>query len=134
MEEVSLHCLSGHVGGQGWGAAGLAEMLNGTERVACATARHAGCRTTSIDSPPHSPIAPHVMTSEELYQAALAAADASEPTYCYCKRISFGEMIACEHPECLIEWFHFECVGLTAENRPKGKWYCKECRKLMGKK
>ncbi|RMZ52384.1 hypothetical protein APUTEX25_000659 [Auxenochlorella protothecoides] len=78
--------------------------------------------------------APHVMTSEELYQAALAAADASEPTYCYCKRISFGEMIACEHPECLIEWFHFECVGLTAENRPKGKWYCKECRKLMGKK
>ncbi|KAL6786106.1 hypothetical protein ACKKBG_A01425 [Auxenochlorella protothecoides x Auxenochlorella symbiontica] len=77
---------------------------------------------------------PHVMTSEELYQAALAAADASEPTYCYCKRISFGEMIACEHPECLIEWFHFECVGLTAENRPKGKWYCKECRKLMGKK
>lgn len=73
-------------------------------------------------------------TSEELYQAALAAADASEPTYCYCKRISFGEMIACEHPDCPIEWFHFECVGLTPETRPKGKWYCKECRKLLGKK
>lgn len=73
-------------------------------------------------------------TSEELYRAALAAADASEPTYCYCHRISFGEMIACEHPECPTEWFHFECVGLTADNRPKGKWYCKDCRKLLGKK
>lgn len=76
----------------------------------------------------------HQPTSEELYQAALAVADATEPTYCYCNRISFGEMIACEHPECPIEWFHFECVGLTPENRPKGKWYCKECRKLLGKK
>lgn len=72
-------------------------------------------------------------TSEELYQAALAVADPTEPTYCYCKRISFGEMIACEHPECPIEWFHFECVGLTPENRPKGKWYCEECRQLLEK-
>ena len=59
-------------------------------------------------------------TSEE-YQAAVAAADRIEPTYCYCKRISFGHMIACEHPECPVEWFHFECVGLTPENRPKGE-------------
>jgi len=76
----------------------------------------------------------HVPTSEELYKAALAVADDTEPTYCYCKRISFGEMIACENDECPIEWFHFECVGLTPENRPKGKWYCDECKKLLGKK
>ena len=69
-----------------------------------------------------APIEPvHVPTSEELYQAALAVADATEPTYCYCNRISFGEMIACDNVECPIEWFHFECVGLTPENRPKGK-------------
>ena len=24
-------------------------------------------------------------------------------------------MIACENPECAIEWFHFACVGLKAE-------------------
>lgn len=78
--------------------------------------------------------APPPLTSEELYRAALAAADASEPTYCTCKRISFGEMIACDNPECAVEWFHFECVGLTPETRPKGKWYCKDCRKLLGKK
>jgi Inhibitor of growth proteins N-terminal histone-binding len=76
----------------------------------------------------------HVPTSEELYQAALAVADATEPTYCYCNRISFGEMIACDNVECPIEWFHFECVGLTPENRPKGKMFFSDflkrhCRK-----
>ena len=24
-------------------------------------------------------------------------------------------MVACENPDCLIEWFHFECVGLKTE-------------------
>ena len=27
--------------------------------------------------------------------------------------------------QCKVEWFHFECVGLTAP--PKGKWMCAEC-------
>ena len=31
-------------------------------------------------------------------QAAVALADPSEPKYCHCQRISFGEMIACENP------------------------------------
>jgi hypothetical protein len=34
-------------------------------------------------------------------------------------------MVACDNPECPIEWFHFACVGLTEQ--PKGKWYCPEC-------
>lgn len=96
-------------------------------------------------------------------QQALAMADPSEPKYCHCQRISFGEMIACENPggwaaagvdaagalngeqmtdpaaalakpstmphcctfpgaDCPYEWFHFGCVGLTEENRPKGGW------------
>lgn len=53
--------------------------------------------------------------------------DPNEPTYCICKRVSFGEMVGCDNPECKVEWFHFECVGLT--NPPKGKWLCPECRK-----
>lgn len=31
------------------------------------------------------------------------------------RRISFGSMVACENPDCAIEWFHFECVGLKTE-------------------
>ena len=29
-----------------------------------------------------------------------------EPVYCYCQRISFGDMIACDNENCNIEWFH----------------------------
>eukprot|EP00899_Mesostigma_viride_P012083 jgi/Mesvir1/20876/Mv07955-RA.2 len=57
--------------------------------------------------------------------------DPNEPTYCYCNRVYFGEMIACDNPDCIIEWFHFECVGLTTEQRPKGKWYCPDCTARM---
>lgn len=56
----------------------------------------------------------------------------SEPVYCFCKRVSFGQMVACDNPDCPREWFHFECVGLT--QAPKGKWYCPDCANLMRKK
>jgi len=46
--------------------------------------------------------------------------DPHEPTYCICNRVSFGEMVGCDNPDCKIEWFHFECVGLS--HNPKGKW------------
>ena len=52
----------------------------------------------------------------------------SEPVYCYCHKPEDGTMIACDNPDCSIEWFHFECLGLTEV--PKGKWYCPDCRKL----
>lgn len=38
--------------------------------------------------------------------------DPDEPTYCYCNRVSFGEMVGCDGGECKREWFHLECVGL----------------------
>lgn len=38
-------------------------------------------------------------------------------TCTFCRRISFGSMVACENPDCPIEWFHFECVGLKIEVR-----------------
>ncbi|NP_001090490.1 inhibitor of growth family member 2 S homeolog [Xenopus laevis] len=54
------------------------------------------------------------------------AIDPNEPTYCLCNQVSFGEMIGCDNDECTIEWFHFSCVGLTY--KPKGKWFCPDCR------
>lgn len=52
--------------------------------------------------------------------------DPDEPTYCLCDQVSYGEMIGCDNEECPIEWFHFNCVGLTT--KPKGKWFCPKCR------
>ncbi|GKV23255.1 hypothetical protein SLEP1_g33006 [Rubroshorea leprosula] len=77
-----------------------------------------------------------VAAATEVAAAAAAAAnstgmeldlpvDPNEPTYCFCNQVSFGEMVACDNPDCKIEWFHFGCVGL--KEQPKGKWYCSDC-------
>ncbi|KAF1797893.1 hypothetical protein FB192DRAFT_1396731 [Mucor lusitanicus] len=52
--------------------------------------------------------------------------DSNEPTYCYCKQVSFGDMIACDGDNCEREWFHYNCVGLVEP--PAGKWFCEECK------
>jgi len=57
--------------------------------------------------------------------------DPNEPTYCICNRVSFGEMVGCDNSDCKVEWFHFECVGLT--HPPKGKWYCPDCNAIKKK-
>jgi hypothetical protein len=44
--------------------------------------------------------------------------DPNEPVYCVCRKVSYGNMVACENPDCSIEWFHFSCVNLTSEVRP----------------
>lgn len=82
----------------------------------------------SVTAVPAPSVPEESKSPEVLYKEALAVADANEPKYCYCKRISFGEMIACENDDCPIEWFHFGCVGLTPENRPKGQWFCPDCK------
>ena len=57
---------------------------------------------------------------------------ASEETYCVCKRVSFGQMIACDDPKCQYSWFHMGCVGLTSV--PSGKWICPSCQERRRKK
>lgn len=52
-----------------------------------------------------------------------------ETKYCICRQISYGEMVACDNKECEIEWFHYDCVGVTQP--PKGKWYCPDCTRKM---
>lgn len=52
-----------------------------------------------------------------------------ETKYCTCRQVSYGEMVACDNNECEIEWFHYDCVGITQP--PKGKWYCPDCSKKM---
>lgn len=47
-------------------------------------------------------------------QQALAMADPSEPKYCHCQRISFGEMIACENQG---RWAGLGAAGAGAAGR-----------------
>ncbi|KAF8964091.1 hypothetical protein BDZ97DRAFT_1660868 [Flammula alnicola] len=59
-------------------------------------------------------------------QGEESAVQPNEELYCYCNRVSFGQMIACDNESCEREWFHLGCVGLT--EIPEGEWYCEDCR------
>jgi len=48
--------------------------------------------------------------------------------YCYCQKVSYGDMVACDNAECKGQWFHWNCAGLTTE--PLGEWLCRDCAKL----
>ena len=50
--------------------------------------------------------------------------------YCQCPHDEVSEMIGCDAPDCRLEWFHFECVGILIP--PEGKWFCPECTKRYG--
>ncbi|WPH01273.1 Hypothetical protein R9X50_00411100 [Acrodontium crateriforme] len=50
--------------------------------------------------------------------------------YCYCQKVSFGDMVGCDNDNCDFQWFHWGCVGLKSEPDPSGEWLCPTCRKL----
>ncbi len=63
---------------------------------------------------------------EEKSVTSKSSRSSNSSLFCICKRRSFGQMIGCDNEKCEIEWFHFECVRL--KSKPKGKWYCPNCR------
>ncbi|ANB14939.1 histone acetyltransferase YNG2 [Sugiyamaella lignohabitans] len=56
-----------------------------------------------------------------------AVREEEEVLYCTCQQVSFGNMVACDNPDCQYEWFHYDCVGL--KEPPSGTWYCPTCTK-----
>lgn len=64
--------------------------------------------------------------------------DDAHKSWCFCGEASYGDMVCCDNEhvslanpqnniylQCTIQWFHYECIGMTAT--PKGKWYCPRC-------
>jgi inhibitor of growth protein 3 len=39
--------------------------------------------------------------------------------------------VGCDSDDCPIEWFHYECMGLS--EAPKGEWFCPACRPELWK-
>ncbi|XP_055309110.1 inhibitor of growth protein 4-like [Sitodiplosis mosellana] len=50
--------------------------------------------------------------------------------WCICRRSSFGNMIFCDNPTCLIKWFHMDCLGM-GNTIPSGQWFCQNCALLQ---
>jgi hypothetical protein len=72
---------------------------------------------------------------ERTERAAAAVGPPLLPTklycYCQCPHDDVSEMIGCDAPDCLLEWFHFECVGILVP--PEGKWFCPQCSQRYGR-
>ncbi|KAJ7103161.1 hypothetical protein B0H15DRAFT_767414 [Mycena belliarum] len=58
--------------------------------------------------------------------------DGDDKPYCFCQRVSFGQMIACDDANCQWEWFHIACIGLTTP--PDGRWFCDTCKSKRAKR
>ena len=42
----------------------------------------------------------------------------SAKTYCYCQGPEYGDMVGCDNPSCLHEWFHLSCLKLVVNPSP----------------
>lgn len=48
-----------------------------------------------------------------------------EQVYCFCQKLSYGEMVGCDNEDCRYQWFHLSCVNLKPPL--PDQWYCPEC-------
>ncbi|CAL8081679.1 unnamed protein product [Orchesella dallaii] len=56
-------------------------------------------------------------------KAKKATEDEDNKPYCHCRQpYSDRPMIGCDFPNCPIEWYHMECVGISKP--PEGQWTC----------
>ncbi|KAI0650469.1 hypothetical protein C8Q79DRAFT_901818 [Trametes meyenii] len=68
---------------------------------------------------------------EDLDEAGEDNGDAEDQElYCYCQKLSYGEMIACDNDACRYQWFHLSCVSLKPP-LPE-VWYCSDCSVKLG--
>jgi hypothetical protein len=71
--------------------------------------------------------------AEDSFEQQMSAlqVDPTEPVYCTCRRVSYGQMIACENPDCEVEWYHFHCVGIKSEVRLNTKTSTTVCFTIL---
>ena len=69
---------------------------------------------------------------DDVIESVVQQAYSDQQLWCLCQQPSHGEMIACDGPECLIEWFHFSCVKV--ESAPEGDWFCSQCKPKSSKR
>jgi len=94
------------------------QSMTSGRRTSSLKASYAAVNSTPGKNPPIASSTPdqHVFTGN---------------VYCKCRGTKHDpNMIGCDNPNCKIEWFHYECVGITTP--PDGEWYCDDCRASKG--
>ncbi|EMD40515.1 hypothetical protein CERSUDRAFT_80181 [Gelatoporia subvermispora B] len=68
---------------------------------------------------------------EDLDEGMEEGGDAEDKElYCFCQKLSYGEMIACDSSDCRYQWFHLPCVNLKPPL--PDSWFCSECAGKRG--
>ena len=57
------------------------------------------------------------------------ADDEDDGSWCLCKEMHGGDMIACDNAACPVGWYHLKCLKL--KKMPTGKWLCLKCHAAM---
>ncbi|KAJ8727568.1 hypothetical protein PYW07_001687 [Mythimna separata] len=75
----------------------------------------------------------YVVLHEEDLPSEDCPTNAEKADYCYCRKfVADAQMIGCDGPYCMRQWYHFSCVGITTP--PEGKWLCPNCEEAQKKK
>ena len=79
------------------------------------------CSTTSSKSLPSQSTLSVIVPSHKRSVSNFS----SEKTWCYCGQDElYDKMIACEHPDCEIEWFHYSCGMYSSLPSVAHLWCC----------
>ncbi|KAF9535736.1 hypothetical protein CPB83DRAFT_30269 [Crepidotus variabilis] len=123
--DVQANGLSHIAGSQDWNSIPRAQQLEGPGMPVA--------RSASIHSTAASVAVVNGVANVDSTDAGDADGDGDDRTYCFCDKVSYGEMIACDDENCEREWFHLGCIGLASP--PQGSWFCDACKtKKTGKK
>ena len=76
----------------------------------------------------HSTTAKNTNTTGDVDEEEDYEEENDDQLYCYCQKVSFGDMVGCDNDDCKYQWFHWSCVGLKSE--PEGEWLCPTCREM----
>ncbi|MCJ1283755.1 retrotransposon-like protein 1 [Xylographa opegraphella] len=84
-------------------------------------------RTDSMTTGVRNKPAPKIKASERAATVEASPEAPYQSCTCGAPDAAVDGMIACEGTHELSSWFHYECVGLTADTLPAGRWFCTEC-------
>jgi hypothetical protein len=72
---------------------------------------------TSLSTSSSSSSAEVVDQGPDAITPSTNSSSAVSGSFCVCGKGFLGFMVACDHPQCIVEWYHFECVGLLQSVR-----------------
>ena len=70
---------------------------------------------------------PKTVVKRSRKQPAKKAPKRTNAVWCLCAGPEEGQIVACDHQNCRIQWYHFHCVGLVDTPSAGTPWFCPSC-------